>query len=136
MHNFESPTQKQKETTGNITLADYLKNSELWADAATIERTNIGRKFDSGKPRYSLLPPNALEAIVKVLTYGSKKYEDFNWMQVENYKDRYFSAANRHLWQWWRGEQIDEESGESHLACAITNLMFLLELELLKGKKQ
>lgn len=129
MHNFESPAQKQKETTGNITLADYLYNNPLWAERSTMEQNTLGRKFDFGKPRYSLLPPNALEAVVKVLTYGSKKYEDFNWMKVENHKDRYFSAANRHLWQWWRGEKIDAESGESHLACAVTNLMFLLELE-------
>lgn len=91
---------------------------------------SIGRKFDNDKPRYSLLPPMALEEVVHVLTYGSRKYEDFNWMHVDNAEDRYFSAANRHLWAWKRGETNDSETGRNHLASVITNLMFILEMQL------
>jgi len=91
---------------------------------------NVGRKYDSGKPRYSLLPTKALEEVVKVLTFGSQKYEDFNWMKVPNANDRYFSAAQRHMWQWKDGETHDSESKLHHLASSITNLMFILELEL------
>lgn len=97
---------------------------------APVEIKPEGRKYDSGKPRYSLLPPLALEEVVHVLTFGSQKYEDFNWMKVQNANDRYFSAANRHLWQWKRGEIMDEETKRHHLASAITNLMFILEMEL------
>lgn len=97
---------------------------------------NVGRKYDSGKPRYSLLPPLALEEVVHVLTFGSQKYEDFNWLKVKNANDRYFSAANRHLWQWKRGEIIDDETKRHHLASAITNLMFILEMDLMTEQKQ
>lgn len=93
---------------------------------------SIGRKFDQDKPRYSLIPSLALEEVVHVLTYGSQKYEDFNWKYVDNAEDRYFSAANRHLWQWKRGEKLDAETKRNHLASVITNLMFILELELEK----
>lgn len=91
---------------------------------------SAGRKFDSGKPRYSLLPPHALEEVAKVLTYGSLKYADHNWMKIENPDDRFFSAANRHMWAWQKGEKTDSENGCSHLAAAIASLMFILELEI------
>ena len=94
----------------------------------------LGRKFDSGKPRYSLLPPHALEEVAKVLTYGSLKYADHNWMKIENPDDRFFSAANRHMWAWQKGEKTDSENGCSHLAAAIASLMFILELEISNAK--
>jgi hypothetical protein len=96
---------------------------------------NKGVKHDQEKPRYSLLPPFALEEVVKVLTFGSKKYADFNWMELENPNDRLFSATNRHMWAWQRGEKLDSETMCNHLASAITNLLFMLELELLNAKE-
>ena len=38
-----------------------------------------GRKDDAGKLRWSLIPTQALEDVVKVLTYGARKYGDDNW---------------------------------------------------------
>jgi len=124
--------------------SDYVCNrdySAIWQyadEVATPEEnsveTPVGRKYDSGKPRYSLLPPYALEEVVEVLTYGSQKYEDYNWMRLENPNDRFFSAANRHMWAWQRGEKNDSENGRNHLAAAIASLMFILELELKNAK--
>jgi hypothetical protein len=44
-----------------------------------LTKTDKGRKDDSGKPRWSLLPWKQVEDIVKVMTFGSKKYADFNF---------------------------------------------------------
>ena len=41
-----------------------------------------GVKYDQDKPDYSLLPYGALEQVVQVLTYGSKKYDRNNWEHV------------------------------------------------------
>jgi hypothetical protein len=89
----------------------------------------LGRKFDSGKSEYGLIPPHALEEMVKVLTLGAQKYDRDNWRYVPDGKRRYFDAAQRHLWAWKRGEQVDPESGIHHLAHAATNLFFLYELD-------
>ncbi len=89
----------------------------------------IGRKFDTSKPRWSLLPFKELSQVVEVLTLGSKKYSDDNWKYVDNSRDRYFSACMRHLTSWWNGEIKDKESGQSHLAHAICCLLFLLWFE-------
>ena len=89
-----------------------------------------GKKFDDHSTRYDLLPPDALEEIAKVLTWGSFKYDDENWRKVPDAKRRYFAASQRHSWKYKRGEQLDDEHSLHHLAASITNLMFILQLEL------
>jgi hypothetical protein len=88
-----------------------------------------GTKYDTGKPDYSLIPPNALDDTVKILTLGAQKYSRDNWKIVDDAPNRYFAAAMRHLWARRRGEKIDPESGIDHLAHAICSLLFLLEME-------
>lgn len=89
-----------------------------------------GRKDDSDKVRYDLLPALALDEIAKVLTYGANRYGAENWRLVEHGRRRYFAAASRHLWAWWRGERNDPDSGLHHLAHAACCVMFLLDAEL------
>jgi hypothetical protein len=89
-----------------------------------------GIKYDSEKPRYDLMPVEALEAIVKVLTYGACKYAPDNWRHVEPCNTRYYAACMRHLEAHRKGEQIDPESGLPHLAHAICCLVFMLTKEL------
>lgn len=96
----------------------------------------VGRKFDADKPQYSMLPPQALLEVVHVLTFGASKYSPNNWRHVANLRQRYFDAANRHMWQWWCGEVNDEETKRHHLASAISNLMFILETELDDDNKE
>lgn len=92
----------------------------------------VGIKYDSEKPDYSLLPPLVLDEVVKVLTYGASKYSRENWRQLDDGKNRYFAAAQRHLWALRRGETHDEESGLSHAAHAICCMMFYYELDFVK----
>lgn len=91
------------------------------------EKVKEGVKYDKEKPDYSLIPPSALEAMVKVLTFGAEKYDRHNWKKLDNLEDRYFAAAQRHLWAVMRGETHDPESGEHHYAHALCCIMYLLE---------
>lgn len=93
-----------------------------------IER--VGKKADTGKPRWHLLPYAAIEEVVYVLTAGAEKYDDDNWRHVPQAKDRYFSAAMRHLVAWKLGEERDPETELSHLAHAVCCLLFLLTKDL------
>lgn len=90
-----------------------------------------GVKHDTDKPRYDLLPPDALEEVVKIFTYGAGKYSENNWLKGIKW-GRCFGAAMRHLWAFWRGEDRDPESGHLHLAHAATNCLFLLAYYLRK----
>lgn len=88
-----------------------------------------GRKFDTGKPRWSLLPEGAVAEVIQVLEYGAKKYAEDNWRFVDDGQRRYYDAAMRHIDAWWRGESKDPETGLSHLSHATCCLMFLYCLD-------
>lgn len=107
---------------------EVIKTQEIIDSMATCTK---GAKYDKDKPMYDLIPPSALEEFVNVLTFGAKKYAPDNWRLVPEGRRRYFAAAQRHLWQFKRGETIDKESNLHHLAHAITCLMFILEKEML-----
>lgn len=85
-----------------------------------------GRKDDSNKPRYSLLPTGTVNQVVQVMEYGAVKYDPGNWKLVENARTRYYDAAMRHIDDWWNGSTTDSESGLPHLAHAICCLLFLM----------
>ena len=83
-------------------------------------------KNDHKKTRWDLVPWDALNEVVEVLTFGAEKYGEDNWRTLPDYRRRYFSAAMRHMISWWWTTPTDPESGKSHLAHAICNLLFLL----------
>ena len=93
-----------------------------------------GRKNDENKPDFSLLHPPAIIYLVKVLTFGAKKYGADNWKVVPNMKKRYFAATQRHLWAWYGGENTDDESGMPHLAHALASLFILFSFCLLESE--
>lgn len=107
---------------------DLLTPIPTFEPFVSVEDTPPGSKHDSGKPLMGAVPPNALLAVAKVLTFGAEKYGRDNWRQVENAETRYLDAALRHINAYQRGELADPESGESHLAHAVCSLMFMLEL--------
>ncbi len=88
-----------------------------------------GCKLDQNKPRFSLIPHTGLSQLMAVLEYGASKYGAHNWRSLHNGKTRYADAAMRHFLAWQAGETLDAESGLPHLAHALTNLMFLCELD-------
>lgn len=89
-----------------------------------------GIKHDQDKDRWDLLPWVCIREVVRVLTFGARKYKDNNWQQVENPRQRYFAAAHRHLFEWECGQEKDHESTLPVLAHAICNLLFLLWFDL------
>lgn len=85
-------------------------------------------KADKGKYRPTLVPTGIIKAIARVREYGTQKYKDpENWKRVE--VDRYKDALYRHWLAYLDGEEVDKESGLSHLWHMATNLDFIIELE-------
>ena len=89
-----------------------------------------GVKYDGEKPKMHLLPPKAINEVAKVLTFGARKYDEENWRKLEDLQSRYSSGALRHIFAHLDSEDLDLESGLSHLAHAICCLLFKLEIEL------
>lgn len=78
-----------------------------------------GVKFDGGKLRLDLIPPEVELALASVLTYGAYKYAPDGWRNVS--VERYLAAEKRHDLAMRMGDVYDQESGLPHswhkLAC-------------------
>lgn len=90
------------------------------------EELTQGVKYDADKARFDLLPSMALREVADIFTHGAKKYDARNWEKGMAW-GRVFGALMRHLWAWWGGEELDPESGKSHLAHAAFGVLVLLE---------
>lgn len=88
------------------------------------KKKSKGKKFDQGKPRLSLIPKEAIWAAARGFTYGEKKYGTHNFREGIKYS-RLSDATMRHLTAWLEGEELDPESGNSHLDHALASLSML-----------
>lgn len=86
-------------------------------------------KADKDKYRPTLVPTGIIKAIARVREYGHQKYGDGadKWAEID--KNRYKDALYRHWLAYLDGEEVDKESGLSHLWHMATNLDFIIELE-------
>jgi hypothetical protein len=104
-------------------IEDYTQETD-----GAVTNTFGGVKFDTGKPRYDLMPPELLNAVSTILTYGAEKYNARNWEKGMAW-GRVFGAIMRHLWSWWGRQDKDDETGYSHLWHAACGLAFLIAYE-------
>jgi hypothetical protein len=84
-------------------------------------------KKDSGKPCLGFFPADVLAEVCLVMDDGAEKYARHNWTKCPS-RMRYIHAGLRHVFAWIGGEDHDRETGRSHLAHAITCLIFALAL--------
>jgi len=84
-----------------------------------------GLKYDQKKPPLDLLTLEFLEGTANALAYGAEKYGRHNFKQGIEHA-RLIAAALRHINQYNAGEDLDPESGESHLSHAAASLNMLM----------
>lgn len=87
-----------------------------------------GMKHDSEKIQLELLSTKWLLGVGRVLTFGAKKYASHNWRKGIQ-QSRLLGASLRHILAYLDGEDLDQESGLSHLFHASCCLMFAAELK-------
>lgn len=108
-----------------------LECTQPFMDYADVKDMPLGKssgvKYDHGKPLMYLIPPNMEMQLAAVLSFGAVKYGPGNWRELDDLKNRYLSAAMRHINAIRRGEDYDEETGLLHAAHAVACLMFLGE---------
>lgn len=78
------------------------------------------------KAPLGLVPPHAMEQTAWVHKLGADKYGPWNWRKTGVCASTYVNAILRHLNAWRDGEDLDPESGISHLAhvaCSANILM-------------
>lgn len=133
VHDFEQESMLYGEEwyTTKLNREEYTYHLSWLEPVDEVQNVMNGRSADDGvkvddeKLMWDLLPIEQVEDIVKVLTYGAKKYTKDNWMNVRP-PERYYSALMRHLVAWKKGEEFDQESKLSHLSHAACCLLFLM----------
>lgn len=94
-----------------------------------IVNTETGGEKGSKLARFDLIPARPLELLAEHYGRGSKKYEDRNWER--GYKwSLSFAAMMRHAWAFWRGEDIDPETGSPHMVAVAWHAFALIEFAL------
>jgi hypothetical protein len=88
-------------------------------------KSRLAMKESKGKVPVELVPAQFIIDVAAVLQHGAKKYEQYDWAKGLPWSQTYGSAL-RHLLLWYRGEDIDKESGLNHLAHAACNILFLM----------
>lgn len=91
--------------------------------------TNPKRAFGVRKPSAQFIPPVAIIEESVVMALGASKYGAFNWHADPVDATTYYSAAIRHLLQWFSGEDTDPESGASHLAHVRACMAILIDAQ-------
>jgi hypothetical protein len=74
-----------------------------------------------------LLPVALMEETAWVLKSGATKYGAYNWRENKVCASTYISAIMRHLNKWREREDLDTESGRSHLAHIAANCAILMD---------
>ena len=91
----------------------------------------LGARANAGKPRYDLIPPDALRALAWVYTLGAVKYADRNWEKGLSWSDT-IGALERHAEAVKAGEDYDHETGLPHGAHIAWNGLALASM-LMRG---
>lgn len=77
------------------------------------------------KVPFSCVPANVIGEIALGLMEGARKYRRHNYRAIGVRCSVYYDAALRHLCSFWEGEDIDKDSGLSHISKALSCLVVL-----------
>lgn len=106
-------------------LIEQCKSKNMEQENKTEARKND--RLDD-KLRWELLPLEDVEDIVRVYTAGAKKYGPDQWQNLPDGIRRYKAALLRHLVEFDKGNEIDEETGCRHLAAVAWNAIAMLHI--------
>lgn len=103
------------------------------------QTSDSGAQKGSKLARYDMIPADALELVAKHYGKGAEKYPPFDnndgYGLLDNYRRGYawslsFAAMMRHAWAFWRGEDIDPETGSPHLAAVVWHALTMMHWSL------
>jgi hypothetical protein len=96
-------------------------NDSLGAGKQTNPKDVIGSK----KAKVSVIPAGVLFDVGNAMVEGMCKYGRHNYRAAGVRSSVYYDAAMGHLMDWWEGQDIDPESGLSHVTKALASLVVL-----------
>lgn len=77
------------------------------------------------KSPMSTVPANVMMEVGVAMLEGAVKYGRHNYRAMGVRNSVYYDGTMRHLMSWWEGEDLDPDSGVSHITKAIASLVVL-----------
>lgn len=77
------------------------------------------------KAPLSTVPAPVMFELGTAMMEGALKYGRHNYRTIGIRASVYYDATLRHMMQWWEGEDVDPDSGLSHITKAIASLVVL-----------
>lgn len=93
------------------------------------QSANDGLRYNEGKRRFDLIPPDAMAALADLFTIGAQKYAERNWERGMAYS-KVIASLDRHWNDFKAGIDRDPETGCLHITHVVWNAMALLTFKL------
>jgi hypothetical protein len=91
----------------------------------SVKPSNPKDAFGVKKASLSCVPSPVLMELGVAMQEGACKYGRHNYRVIGVKNSVYYDALMRHMMAWWEGEDIDPDSGVSHVTKAIATLVVL-----------
>lgn len=92
--------------------------------------TNPKREFGLQKVPMRAVPPAVLAEVGVAMLEGELKYGRYNFRATKIQATDYYDSTQRHLMDWFEGEDIDPKSQLSHITKAIAGLVVLRDAQI------
>jgi hypothetical protein len=94
------------------------------------KETNPKDAVGTGKVPFSTIPAAVMAEVGLAMLEGARKYGRHNYRVAGVRASVYYDALLRHITSWWEGEDIDRDSGLSHIVKAIACLVVLRDSQM------
>lgn len=94
------------------------------------KETNPKDAVGVAKAPMSTVPTQVIAELGIAMMEGARKYGRSNYRIAGCRSSVYYDAAMRHLMAWWEGQDIDPDSGLSHVSKAIASLAVLRDCQI------
>lgn len=95
------------------------------SESTQTKDTNPKDLIGSKKAKLSVIPAGVMFEVGLGLLEGACKYGRHNYRAAGVRSSVYYDATLGHLMDWWEGQDIDVESGLSHVTKALSSLVVL-----------
>ena len=109
---------------------EWLKQEGLMSENS--KNTNPKDAVGTKKVPFSVISVPVLGEVGLAMLEGARKYGRHNYREAGVRASVYYDAMLRHMGAFWEGEDIDPDSGLSHVTKAIAGLMVLRD-SMIKG---
>ncbi len=97
---------------------------------ASIKLSNPKDAVGTRKAPMSVVPAQPLMELGLALAEGARRYGRHNYRAAGVRASVYYDAARRHLMAWWEGQDVDPDSGLSHLVKVMACMTVLRDSQL------